>query len=418
MTVPFRGDLVRLRRNRLVMAATALPLLLPIFVAYATAGSHGSHAAIGGALGESLLFAIVAAFLAWKANPWPRRDVVPVEADATRLDVAGENYPRETLRDGFVVPSGGETKVVLHRRGVALTVELLAQGVSEARRVLVALGFDASQTVARFRTMSRIFADLRYLFAVALVPFAAIFLSGILRRHGGPSELGVVGFFLPLLAFAIVGLVPSRITVGADGVEVRWFGRRRFVRHKDIVNATQYTAGWGNSRYTGVALWLESGEELRIPVGQARRLHGSDDRTRMILERIDEAAAEADREHAELDAALLARGDRDVGEWVRALRSLGAGANATMRTAPIEADRLWRIVEDPGAAPVARAAAAAALTADPAAESRRRLRVVAEQTAAPRLRVAIDAAAAHDQDALRDALAELEAEEAEARAKV
>jgi hypothetical protein len=413
MTLPFKGDLVRVRRNRLVMAATALPLALPALIAFATGGAEGAHRVLAGVIAEAAVLGAVVALLLWRANPWPRRDVVKVEADATQLDVAGTQYRREDLRDGFVVPSGGETKVVLGRRR-ASAIELLAQGKGEARRLLVALGFDASQTVARFRTLSRVFSDLRYLFAVAFIPFVGVLAMSTLFRgpsHGRGDGLGFLTFLLPLLLFALVALVPTRFTVGADGVEIRWFGRRRFIPHKDIVNATQYVAGWGNSRYTGVALWLESGEEVRIPIGQARRIQNSDDRTRMILERIDEAAAEAKADRADLDPQLLARGDRDVKEWLRVLRSFGAGANATMRTAPIEAEQLWRLVEDPGGEPVARAAAAAALTADPAAESRRRLRAAAEATAAPRLRVAIDAAANHDQDALVEALAELEADE-------
>jgi hypothetical protein len=257
-----------------------------------------------------------------------------------------------------------------------------------------------------------VFADLRLVFVpFAFIPFIAI-ASSITRAHGAPSVWPVLACLFPLLVFAIVSLVPSRVTVGADGIELRWFGRRRFFRHRDVVNATQYIAGLGNSRYTGVALTLESGEEVRIPIGQAR---SGDDRTRMVLERIQEAAAEGQREHPELDPAILARGDREVADWMRALRSLGAGANATMRTAPIEAERLWRIVEDPAGPPLARAAAAVALTADPAADARRRLRAAAEATAAPRLRVAIDAAASHDEDALKEALAELESEEAPLR---
>jgi hypothetical protein len=414
MTLPFRGPLVRVKRNRLVLALTALPLILPIALHYGVGGAPGARSVVGVAFMEALALHLVLALLAWRKNPWPHRETVDVEADAVALRVDGEEIPREALSEGFVVPSGGETKIVLARRGIGSGVELVAKSVKEARRVLLALGFDASQTVARFRTLSRAFADLRYVFVpFALAPCLGIAAS-IARGHGPSSPWPLVVLIGLLAMFAVVMLVPTRVTVGADGVELRWFGKRRFVRHRDIVNATQYVAGLGNSRYTGVSLTLESGEEVRIPIGQARSV---EDRTRMVLERIQEAAAEGKREHLELDPALLARGDRDVGDWMRALRSLGAGANATMRTAPIEAERLWRIVEDPAGPPLARAAAAVALTSDPAADSRRRLRAAAEATAAPRLRIAIDAAASHDQEALQEALAELESEEATDKAK-
>jgi hypothetical protein len=390
------------------MALAALPaLLIPALVGFAM--SRAPLAPIGMAAGvvEGLVVSAALALVAWRSNPWPRREIVDVRADALALEVEGESVARETMRDGFVVPAGNETRVVIHRKGAAPALELITQGVGEARRVLIALGFDASQTVARFRTLSRVFADLRYLFAFALLPFVALLATGAFRANGNIASLPGVAFFGLLLTFGVLAMFPSRVTVGADGVEIAWLGRRRFFRHRDILVASRYEAGLGNSRYAGVALALQSGEEVRIPVNQAR---SGDERTAMILERIDEAAAIGKREHLELDASVLARGGREVADWMRALRSLGAGANATMRTAPIEAERLWRVVEDPTSAPLTRAAAAVALTADPAADSRRRLRAVAEATAAPRLRIAIDAAASHDEAALREALAELEAD--------
>ena len=215
-----------------------------------------------------------------------------------------------------------------------------------------------------------------------------------------------------MLLYVLVCLVPGRLTVGADGIEIHWFGRRRFIRHGDIVNATQYIAGFGNSRYTGVSLTLESGEEVRIPIGDARYF---DDRARMVLERIQEAAAEGNVEHAELDPAILARGDRDVGDWMRALRSLGAAPTRRCGPRRSRPSGSGASSKDPAGPPLARAAAAVALTADPAADSRRRLRAAADATAAPRLRIAIDAAASHDEQALKEALAELESEEATLR---
>jgi hypothetical protein len=407
MSQPFRGPLVRVRRNRWVMALAASPLLVPLGLALGLSGPGSGQATLAVLLQTSIL-ALFLTFFAWRKNPWPRRDVVEVAADARTLTVAGAETPRERLNEGFVVPAVGETKVVLHQKGLAPPVELVAQGVPEARSVLLALGFDASQTVARSRTLSRLLGEGRIFFVIG--PLVGLFFAVARLRFVGSALLPAA---VLVLVLALISLWPTTLTVGADGVEVRWLGSRRFIRHRDIVNATMYESGLGNSRYLGVALTLESGEEIRLPVSQAR---SDADRTRMILERIHEAAAEAERRHVELDPALLARGDRDVGDWMRALRSLGAGANATMRTAPVEADRLWRIVEDPAGAPITRAAAAVALTADPAADSRRRLRAAAEATAAPRLRIAIDAAAAHDEDALKEALAELEAEDEESRA--
>ncbi|HVY44711.1 MAG TPA: hypothetical protein VHB21_02485, partial [Minicystis sp.] len=322
MSERFEGELVRLERNPWVLAGATLPAWLYLALLLSSHAVHG--AAI---LGLQLVpIAIALVLLAWRANPWPRRKVVRVEADALGVKVDGELVAHETLKDGLVAPGAAGTKVVLHRRGAAPAVELVAQGIAEARAVLRALGFDATQSVARFRTLSRVFAATWYLFLpLLLVPLA---FAGGLFAHAAPFPF----LFVPFIAvYASLMLVPSRVTVGVDGIEVGWFGRRRFVRHADVTAVMEYESGFGNSRYVGVELWLESGERVRIPIGQRRT-----DRERLtaILERITEAREAAKAPRGDVDPSLLARGDRPVPEWVRALRSLGAGANATMRTAP------------------------------------------------------------------------------------
>src|SRR5258708_1765394 len=125
----------------------------------------------------------------------------------------------------------------------------------------------------------------------------------------------------------------------------------------------------------------------------------SDPSIALIVERVREAMETFQRGDATADASLLRRGARDVEGWVRQLRSIGAGANAALRTAPIEPDRLWRVVEDPSAEASARAGAAVALGGELDARGKRRLRAAAKATASPKVRIAIQAAAEAEDEA-------------------
>jgi hypothetical protein len=80
-------------------------------------------------------------------------------------------------------------------------------------------------------------------------------------------------------------------------------------------------------------------------------------------------------------------GDGDVGAWLARLRSLAS--HATYRTATFGGDSLWRVVDDPNATEVERAAAAVVLGAAATDDERARLRNAAARMASPPVRVAI-----------------------------
>ena len=86
------------------------------------------------------------------------------------------------------------------------------------------------------------------------------------------------------------------------------------------------------------------------------------------------------------------------------------GATATLRTAPVMPDHLWRVAEDAQQPATMRAAAAIALgpTLDPSGKTR--LAEIAKATAAPKLRVALERAATDAPlEEMEEALREIEA---------
>jgi len=239
-----------------------------------------------------------------------------------------------------------------------------------------------------------------------------LLLFGTFLSHGGlggpgghPSAVAAAAGALLVAAVAallVLLLAPQRLRVGGDGVEVIRLWRRRFLRYDEIAAVAPYEKGSWRNRLVGLHLALHSGEDVRVP------MLGSED-VADAEARIDEAMARLRRGDVEVDAAVLRRGERALGAWVTALRSLGAGANADLRTAPVPRERLFRIVEDAARPSVDRAAAAVALGRDLDDEGRVRLRSAAEATAAPRLRVALEKAAGAEGDAeLEAALADIE----------
>jgi hypothetical protein len=409
----FASDDLRLvRHNPWVLAAAASPVLAALVLGVVTLATRVPVAIFAPHL---VIAGLALTYLAYRRKWRPLVDPVRVQAGKDGVHVGDRFVPRSRITGGFVVP-GWPTRVLLRlRRGVP--VELEVRDTAEARAVLRALGLDASQTVAHFTVRSRLLAKRRY--GLALVAaFMGVYGGGIgaaTALRPSPHAGAVVMMLVLLTLFATLAgfLVPSKLDVGADGIALHWLGTRRFIGYAQIACVTTYEKGFGRSRTAGLSFRLRSGEELLVPV--ARR--AADVEIAVIDERVREAMKSFESGEGAAEGARLERQGRSIADWVTALRGIGAGADASLRTAPIPRDRLFRIVEDPTARAAERAAAAVALGGELDDESRVRLRSVAEATAAPRLRVAIESAAGGDGAAMEAALAELDEEEERARVR-
>src|SRR5262249_31956734 len=149
----------------------------------------------------------------------------------------------------------------------------------------------------------------------------------------------------------VLDFIPTRLRVGADGVELRWLWLRRLLAYRDMASVTRYEKGKLGKRghQTGLCFEMRSGE-VRVPFRSDEGGEGA-----VLEERIREAMPPFYAADPSADPARLRRGKRTLREWVTALRALGAGANASHRTAPFPRERLFRIVEDPSADPTDRA---------------------------------------------------------------
>jgi hypothetical protein len=285
----------------------------------------------------------------------------------------------------------------------------------------------ASPSVADERTLSPALAKRRYLTAAVLFFIGS--LGAVVQRLAvGPMEgdlaaaVPAVMLTIYLVAMLILFTARARLRIGADGVLLRWLGRRRFVAHDEIVGIVRFEKGWAHAwsllsgyryllRVVVLRVMLRSGEE--IPVAVVRR--GEDDEQLARIEaRLRHAMDTFGRSGTAVGVDPLRRGNRGLAAWVTALRALGAGANAGARTAPMSRDQLLSVVEAPASPATDRVAAAIAIAlgSDLDDDARTRLRSVSEATAAPRLRIAIEKAYSGAGEAeMEAALAEIEDEE-------
>lgn len=342
-------------------------------------------------------------------NPWPRRVPTPISADEEGVR-AGDSLllKRDEIASGFLIPDLHSGPKVRLTRRLRPAVEIRVADEAEGRALLRALGLDASQVAVRFRTPSRLLSEPRLSIPFGIV-MAVLFIGlGAVTRALGLGN-GPVHVPLLLVMLMIFGVLQTKLTVGADGVLRSWFWRTKFWSWADVTRIHTYvdTSFWAsNNRWRGIELLLRSGGRIRFPILQGRSLDTG--QMTLILERMRQAKESHDRGDAASEAALLERHERDIPAWIAALRAIGSGANQDHRTAPVVPEKLWRIVEDPAATPAARAGAAVALSASIDAGGKKRLSAAAEAVAAPKLRVALDAAAKGDEEALREAMSEVE----------
>jgi hypothetical protein len=398
---PFTANLVAVRRNQWVLGLAASPFAGMLVCIVAGLLPDPQEAPLGhGALlfactVYTLALGVAALLVVWRKNYWPTTVPVEVQADALGVSVGDRFVPRAQIRTGFVLPGAAAARVLLQRRW-GLPIELHAGSTEEARGLLRALGLDTSKAVAEFRTSSRITAMWSLMATLGCWLGPTVIEAARATMHAYPLLFFGLQILLTGLLSAVPVIAHTRLSVGADGIALRWMWTRRFLGYNQIRDVTRYDEGGGSSRVVGVKIWLRSGEEMLLRVGGND--DWSSDQTALLHERIREAM-DAYRPGAPVaEAVMLRRGEREVHDWVAALRSIDAGANAGLRTPPLPRERLFRILEDPAAAAPERAAAAAALGVELDEEGHARLRAAAEDAE------------------MEAALAELEKEGSEARA--
>jgi hypothetical protein len=347
----------------------------------------------------------LAALLAMRERRWPRLVRTRIEADATGVRDQGKVLVRrQDIVHGFALPMADGCLVRLVLRGMRRPLDIAVWDADEGRDLLRALDLDASQTTAEIEGLSATFylpTLARYGIALGwLVAVQQIF-SMFIQAGSMPFALGIL---LLTALFAYSRWSASKVMVGIDGVHVRWLWWSRYVPFSRVQSVRPYSVG----AVHGAELLLDDGSKQPILISRGTETEVAN----LAAARVHQAfeAYLARRGSADMSEAL-ARRARSPSEWLTALRALGAGANAGMRTATVSHERLWEIVGDPSAPAARRAGAAVALASRGSEEDRSRVRIAAKGIAEPKLRFAVEKSAdeAASDAELCEALGELEA---------
>jgi hypothetical protein len=227
----------------------------------------------------------------------------------------------------------------------------------------------------------RLFGDFfeTLVWAVALISGGLSFLYFANALEGmGLVSLGALMLFL--------GLRRTRVTAGADGIEIRWLWSS-FIPYSavgGIERHAKYKTQLGSSHVeTSRGVLLEHGDGSTY-------LICDDPDARDLIHAVQQGWNKHRRAAAAADLAVIRRGDRSMADWMTSLRRLldQPGGYRGRATTP---DELWAILENPKTDACDRAAAALALRSHLGEEARPRLRVAIDECASPHLRVALEA---------------------------
>jgi hypothetical protein len=313
---------------------------------------------------------------------WRRRSrEATVSVDETHVhlvDAAGRtrSWPRSTLAHAEIAhKKGGGTLLRVLDRTHAVLFSLELPGSAEVETWIARLGLDRrarelavhERLVSVGQTETRVFATL----------FTALTLIGAFSG-------GSVGANVWLLPLAVFAATRGPLLVGVDGVEERRLPRRRFHPMSEIADVEK-----SDSK---IHLVMRDGRRVRLGVSTKSTDGALRDDIEWTIRRALTAYARRERA-ASLEH--LARGQRDVREWLAELEKL-AGVGDYRRGA-LTAERLAEAVHDPDAEPSVRAAAAWILARSGKLDAAREARANA---AHPKVRVALDAVMAEDVEAL------------------
>ena len=318
----------------------------------------------------------------------------------------GETIERARVLDAALIPHGADVGLPMLRvklKDSQETRRVVVATVDEGRKVLAHLGFDLAHAPVRFTVASPILRFRVQAVVGIAVAFAVVMFFGAFFHISGAAMVLPI-FFLVTLGVILAGKAET-VRIGLDGISTEWMGRRRFVPiasvrdvHSGVAPPKANESDLAEQLGTrfGVTVKLYEGDDVEIEVADAEQAE-------IIAERVQEAMDVAKASSHPVAPALLRPPGASATEWIQRLRAAGAGANATLRIAPVDQDELWTVLDSASARPADRAAAAVALaiTGD---EAKKRVRIAAETILDESLRTALEAAADEDEEALEAAL--------------
>lgn len=400
----------RLELGSLTFALSFLAAFVALFVVSAVHHA-GGPTVLAALLGVAAVAGLLGASVWLAASARPRENVALV-ADRAGLRLGARFIARARLLEASVAPSPAAASVgarieVVSRGAFSSVTWIDVETADRARAIVAALGLGADQRVMTRWLRSKLRGrPARFLLATCVV--GGMFLFGWLSAEHGPGRVALLGA-LAWLGLALAPLVlaelPTRVTIGADGLTERWLGLRHTTALRDITRVEiVHPAAHG---WWAVHVQVASARPRELAVRGRAADPSSQNECVRLLERLQAALTSARagapmefHEWTERHATLAPH------PWIAALRR-DAAAYRDAPSVPFSPAELWRALEDGRLDPLARAAAAVALGARFERSSAERLRDVAQATAVSELAAVFHAASASDDDALARAVTRL-----------
>ena len=350
---------------------------------------------------------------AWVARKAPEGGT-GLQVDLSGISVGGRlQLSRSLLNRATVVEEGGQTVVVLQSKLFVCLVDV--RDGEEGRALIRSLGMDPTGAISDFLFDSPLASHFPpWIFWLYLLVPLLVF---------APIFLGVLWLALLLLVLWYAGLIsmalPEKLSVGLDGVMLRWLWRRRVIPFEELQEVS--------SDEQEIRLHCRNGEVVQLSAywtalpwerGWYKNSIGFGSRRAYldaILARIEEARNARKEAGGPGAAAWLARRGQGLPDWLGKLRRLMASAQGGFRQETLEPEQLWSTLEDVRQPALLRAAAAAALAPCLDASGRERLRVASSVVVDPGLRTALDASIQEDDEALLRAFELLEQQQQQPR---
>lgn len=366
---------MRFEAEGFVVRPTYLWLLGPVI-----ASAIGIGLLLDGNLLGTLVQAVAMILLATAIQRRPRkRRHARITVDDFAVYAGGEQLMGLAEIVGLSVTGRADARhlVILSRDGTTVEVQLPSDlHVAELRAAIgLAMARSASESFEAHTAFGCLSAGVTLVASIYLIiQIAATFDY----RH--PLAMGML---VPLV-IAGVPLLLARLRMvtircGAEGIHIerrlakRLFGRR-MIPWSELTQAMP-------ANQTTIGIYSKGKRydyELGSPEDLLRLLEN-------IKERVSFPIGQGDVNLA----ALLARGQQPPEDWLAAVRKQAAPGNESYRSVTLPEDRLWTIVEDPGADPTARVGAAVALRSQlRVAGVEKRIRIAAGTTALPEVREA------------------------------
>lgn len=376
MNSSFEAQGLELRRNWWLPGIGVAMVVLGFVASRLSEGLPGLLGSLGIWLGSFL----APVSLLRNAFPLSRRTTVSVTNHV--LHVGGRApIPAETITEAKMVPRpgpSGDTVVELVMRDRSTLSLWITK--SEARQLLRVLGTAPGERRTGFRLMSSF--GFRMLLALVFVALPLLLVAGTISL--------VAGLLFSILAALVLGFVPGRILVGAEGFTIRWPLYERFTHYRDVESVTAKDR-LGATGVIDSLVTLENGRKLRLRTPEAPDTDAQrGTESRALHQHLAEAHQrwrENSRDRVEVQA-LLASGS-DGRDWLSNIDAVMNGGALRYRVAAVDENALEAIARDPNGDARARVGASAALLRSRDPRHRARVRIAAEACAEPSLRTVL-----------------------------